>query len=738
MASRALALGAFLAAGGAGAQPVAFGDPAPLNSNAVLDAEADVGPQIATDGAGRWVAVWHSHDPLERVPVCAGTELGCFEDADCGARLPEGVCGASGRCGDSEIPCSTDTDCARCVEAAERFCLDDETPCREDAECVGRAPVCEVAGPGVCGSDPVLCEEDADCEVCPASGLCPGTETPCTEDAECEGEVPDGVCEIPRACGDTGRGCETDADCEVCVVSGLGTDADILVARSEDGVAWTRPRPLRDELARRDAGDDLWPRLATDGQGSWLVVWQSNATDPVSPGDGADFDIRVARSRDGGAAWDLLGTANPQAASDHRDDIRPALASDRDGRWALLWTSVDPLSLASRIELARSTDDGDTWGGFASFETPGMEESFSPSVAADGEGAWVALWGARDAVEVQVRAARCSDSGDASGCPDGAAWELLEMPLDARDPAEPKLDPQPEVVFGGGAWLAAWAVRGGPEDASGLDADLLVTRSADGGASWSPPVPLNANAFDDAGQDINPVLAADPRGGWVAAWSSTGSLTELGLPSIRTDNDILMAISGDGLGWCPPLPLQSNARRDRRGDQRVRLATDGGGRWVALWDSQDTLRRDLGRDNDLVVAVDPDAPAITDRDGDGLPDVCDICPDAADPDQLDTDGDGVGDACDNCVVTENPEQADADGDGIGDACECGDANGDGFVNTSDARLIQRCTVGQLDCLDLERCDANGDDFCGTTDARLIQRLVVGTLEKLDLACAERP
>lgn len=68
-----------------------------------------------------------------------------------------------------------------------------------------------------------------------------------------------------------------------------------------------------------------------------------------------------------------------------------------------------------------------------------------------------------------------------------------------------------------------------------------------------------------------------------------------------------------------------------------------------------------------------------DRDGDGIPDRLDRCPDL-DParlppplpdlldDQLDRDGDGTGDLCDNCPRVHNPRQRDADGDGTGDVC----------------------------------------------------------------------
>jgi len=78
-----------------------------------------------------------------------------------------------------------------------------------------------------------------------------------------------------------------------------------------------------------------------------------------------------------------------------------------------------------------------------------------------------------------------------------------------------------------------------------------------------------------------------------------------------------------------------------------------------------------------------------DSDGDGVADVCDVCPSIANPDQSDRDGDLVGDACDNCVTVANLAQGDADGDGRGDACSleiCDDGvdnDGNGLVDGSD-------------------------------------------------------
>jgi lysophospholipase L1-like esterase len=68
-----------------------------------------------------------------------------------------------------------------------------------------------------------------------------------------------------------------------------------------------------------------------------------------------------------------------------------------------------------------------------------------------------------------------------------------------------------------------------------------------------------------------------------------------------------------------------------------------------------------------------------DSDGDGIPDICDNCPDTYNPDQTDSNSDGVGDACDT------------DNDSVIDAIdECGDTATGDLVNAVGCSIADLC------------------------------------------------
>jgi hypothetical protein len=89
----------------------------------------------------------------------------------------------------------------------------------------------------------------------------------------------------------------------------------------------------------------------------------------------------------------------------------------------------------------------------------------------------------------------------------------------------------------------------------------------------------------------------------------------------------------------------------------------------------------------------------------------------------DRDGDGVCDDDDNCPDTPNPGQEDSDGDGIGDACDEGglvcDVDDDGDVDAVDLRIIRQANR-QPPVGDDDPRDANGDGRINVADVRYCQ------------------
>jgi hypothetical protein len=81
----------------------------------------------------------------------------------------------------------------------------------------------------------------------------------------------------------------------------------------------------------------------------------------------------------------------------------------------------------------------------------------------------------------------------------------------------------------------------------------------------------------------------------------------------------------------------------------------------------DAAEQDAAVDAFIPDAFVPDAPP-SDRDGDGVLDTADNCPDTENPTQWNEDADTQGDLCDPCPHIVGPH-TDGDGDGIGDACD---------------------------------------------------------------------
>ena len=96
---------------------------------------------------------------------------------------------------------------------------------------------------------------------------------------------------------------------------------------------------------------------------------------------------------------------------------------------------------------------------------------------------------------------------------------------------------------------------------------------------------------------------------------------------------------------------------------------------------------------------------------------CQHCADQYTADFVDATGHHYVDGtCEHCGAAEN---------------ELGDVNGDGFVDTTDAKLIMQCDLGMIDAdgMNLSVADVNGDGAVDTTDAKLIMQKDLGMISQ---------
>lgn len=133
-----------------------------------------------------------------------------------------------------------------------------------------------------------------------------------------------------------------------------GYDADIFVMRSSNsGATWTAPSPLLPDSAT-DGSRDLFPSVATDRTGRWLVTFTSYR--PFRGPTDMDADVVAAMSTDGGFSWTRAVAVNEDAAVDAVGDLAPTLIADDRGVWMAAWRALtfEPEGdiVAERVQLA--------------------------------------------------------------------------------------------------------------------------------------------------------------------------------------------------------------------------------------------------------------------------------------------------------------------------------------------------------------------------------------------------
>jgi hypothetical protein len=142
-------------------------------------------------------------------------------------------------------------------------------------------------------------------------------------------------------------------------------DKNLALSTSGPPSHWTAPAALNANAPAPGSVPSGRPQIATDNAGNWVAVWQSD--DDIGGTIGTDWDILVARSDDNGVTWTDAAPLNPNAHTDSGDDVRPHVATSGAGTWVAVWQSAEQFggTLGSGINIlfARSTDNGATWSG---------------------------------------------------------------------------------------------------------------------------------------------------------------------------------------------------------------------------------------------------------------------------------------------------------------------------------------------------------------------------------------
>lgn len=195
--------------------------------------------------------------------------------------------------------------------------------------------------------------------------------------------------------------------------------------------------------------------------------------------------LAVARPQD---AWEtLVEIRSPQAGVSVRDG---ALAIGPGGELALAYRWWRDKPRSKQIRLARSDDGGRTW-------TLPAEQLDSAGQAFDPRVSWVKGKGLVVVWSDEQRGNRLFDIYARRSPDGGATWEAAQLLSRFPRSGPADLHARPQLLSDGGDRL--WAVWVGVRNAKSF---LFLNRSADGGRTWTDPMPLSGDSRSVFGQTL--------------------------------------------------------------------------------------------------------------------------------------------------------------------------------------------------------------------------------------------
>lgn len=370
-------------------------------------------------------------------------------------------------------------------------------------------------------------------------------------------------------------------------------DEDIFFARTDDlGLTWSAPALIN--LADDDDGDDREPYIDTNDNGTWVIVWRSK--DDRLNTIGNDRDILFSRSVDDGLTWSTPAALTALMATDTPDDFAPTVAANGNGVWIAGYTSRDG-AFRDSAYISVSTDNGQTWGARKILEAGSDFVSTGASVTSMGGDRWLA------ASSVAVTSGADRDIKYTTTSDNGANW----TPMAIVDPAmatDSDFEGEVDCEYDGmGRVLMIWET--GASLGSNAGATIDVTLSDDFGATWSTPETVFTSSILEGFGGLDARVAADGTGKWVILWDTADDLGG----TTGGEGDILMVRSNEnGTWWSNPMVLTpdmlTDAFQGEGGGFNGASIHQSGGNWIVVWRAGAPGGGPTGTDGEVYFTLD--------------------------------------------------------------------------------------------------------------------------------------
>ena len=282
-----------------------------------------------------------------------------------------------------------------------------------------------------------------------------------------------------------------------------GADADTYIRRSPDrGASWLA-------ITRVDGappGISSGAPVVTVGPGGVVFVAYADTR------NASHLEVFVRRSFDGGATWD----AETQISQTAANNVLPVIAA-RGADVYLAWRELAPTTFVVTLWVSHTADGGATWTNTIVDSGPTPTDRLAPHIFVAPDGTVHLIWIGSDLTGIPtIRASRSTNRGVSWSAPqrvdDGVTGSIAYR--------------TPRLGMAGGDLYAIWA------DNRNGDRDIFYTTSPDNGLTWGDGIAgndgrvddtdTNANASDDGSDQMDPAIATDGFGVYVA-WSDARS-----------------------------------------------------------------------------------------------------------------------------------------------------------------------------------------------------------------------